>query len=201
MFLLEFITDESNTLSPLKKFEKGVRRKNQSPSPLARAKRSHKKQVGQRMEVSLLMRPKATKLLKTHLERKKIKALAKTLLSVSECESSELSLLLTDDLEIAELNEHYRGKVGPTDVLSFAMQEGEGAEHAVGVLGDVVISVETALRQSQEQGVSFEDEFLRLLIHGFLHLLGYDHENVSDSVAAKMRKREEELFLKLRGLI
>lgn len=107
--------------------------------------------------------------------------------------NAELSLLLTTDKEIASLNLKYRGKKGPTDVLSFAQNEGETqieTEH----LGDLVISLETCARQAKEFGVSFLEELNRLLVHGLLHLLGYDHENVPKAEAKKMRDKEEELL-------
>lgn len=88
---------------------------------------------------------------------------------------SELSILLTDDEEIHRLNRTYRNRDRPTDVLSFSQREGEFPGPAV-VLGDVVISIETAKRQAQERGHSLEGEILELLAHGVLHLLGYDHE-------------------------
>lgn len=105
---------------------------------------------------------------------------------------SELSVVLTDDSEIAELNESYRGKQGPTDVLSFSQLEGEGA--ASTTLGDLVISVETAKRQAEEFGVSLHDELNRLMVHGVLHLFGYDHENVSDEEVLRMQTREAEIL-------
>lgn len=86
--------------------------------------------------------------------------------------------MLTDDARVAELNKEYRGVDGPTDVLSFAMTEGDDfarGEDEPAMLGDVVISVETAQRQADEQGHSLSDEVDFLLIHGLLHLLGYDH--------------------------
>lgn len=109
----------------------------------------------------------------------------------------ELSILFTDDAEIAKLNSDYRGKEGPTDVLSFSMNEGDGPPCPEPILGDVVISVTTAERQALAEGVSLQEEILRLLIHGVLHLLGYDHENVSEQEAQKMRDRETELFQQL----
>jgi len=117
--------------------------------------------------------------------------MAKTLLSALEYDDAELSLLITDDAEIAELNSTYRNKQKPTDVLSFSQQEGEGA--AEGILGDVVISLDTAERQAVEYEVSVAEELQRLLIHGVLHLCGYDHENVPEAVAEEMREKEREL--------
>lgn len=100
-------------------------------------------------------------------------------------EYSELSVLLTTDSEIRDLNKTYRSKDSATDVLAFP-QDGEH-------LGDVVISLETCQKQSEELGVGFEEELIRLLIHGFLHLQGYDHERGEED-AKIMREKEEELF-------
>ena len=108
-------------------------------------------------------------------------------------DSSELSILLTDDNEIKDLNLKYRGKNTPTDVLSFSMNEGEKQTSSSSMLGDVVISVETAARQAYKHGVSLEEEVTRLLIHGLLHLVGYEHENVSEEEARKMEDKEREL--------
>ena len=111
-------------------------------------------------------------------------------------EDQELSLLFTNDQEIAELNAQYRGKQGPTDVLSFALREADDNSRALelGLLGDVVISLETAKRQAENSGLSLGSEVLRLLIHGLLHLWGYEHEGVSSEVAQQMKKKERELF-------
>ena len=108
-----------------------------------------------------------------------IRSRARLLLQAEGCpDDTELSILLTDDESIAILNKTYRGIDGPTDVLSFSQTEGEeefaGAKEE-NLLGDVVISVETAARQAGEQGHSLEDELDLLLVHGALHLLGYGH--------------------------
>ena len=146
------------------------------------------------METEILLRKKASNLLKNKLQKKQIQKTAKKLLSVLGSDEQELSILLTDDEEIRQLNAGYRGKDAPTDVLSFSLNEGEGTAFAVNQLGDVVISVETAERQAEALGWSLQEEFLRLLIHGVLHLHGYDHENVSVEEAERMRRKEEELF-------
>ena len=88
----------------------------------------------------------------------------------------ELSLLLTDDAEIQALNKAYRGLDKATDVLSFPQDEDAVNESGDTLLGDVVISVETAARQAEEHHLSFNEELILLAIHGILHLLGYDHE-------------------------
>lgn len=108
-----------------------------------------------------------------------MRSTARRLLRDEGCsEKVEVSILLTDDERIAELNRQYRGIDAPTDVLSFSQVEGEempdgDSEHVV--LGDVVISVETASRQAAGRGCPTEDEVDLLLVHGLLHLLGYDH--------------------------
>jgi probable rRNA maturation factor len=86
--------------------------------------------------------------------------------------------MLVDDADIAALNRTYRGVAHPTDVLAFPMTEGRFATLAPDCLGDVVISVETALRQAQRHGL--KAELALLLVHGILHLLGYDHGTLRD---------------------
>ena len=102
----------------------------------------------------------------------------------------ELSLLFTSDKEIRELNAHYRKKDKATDVLSFPLDDNS-------MLGDVVISVETAAKQAKSYRTTFRNEIERLLIHGVLHLLGHDHEGVSKSQAEKMRRLEVALAAQL----
>ena len=92
------------------------------------------------------------------------------------------------DREIHVLNRQYRGKDKPTDVLSFPLAD----ELQPFLLGDVVISVETAAHQAQQRGHSLRKELQTLLIHGVLHLLGYDHE-VSRSEAVRMHRKEREV--------
>lgn len=111
---------------------------------------------------------------------------------------SELSLALVDDAAIAALNERDRGKPGPTDVLSYSLLEGAHAERRGALLGDVVISVDTAGRQARRAGRSLDDECLRLLVHGVLHLLGHDHEK--DDEARRMRAEERRLLRAVRAV-
>ena len=87
-----------------------------------------------------------------------------------------VSLVLTGDEEIHALNRDYRQKNKPTDVLAFAMSEGEFAEHRGAMLGDVIVSVETAARQAQRAKKTVLDEVSMLVVHGILHLLGWDHD-------------------------
>lgn len=123
---------------------------------------------------------------------------AKRVLEDLECHDKELSILFTDDDCMAVLNRQYRGKEGATDVLSFSMVEEPDGEAASPVfesvmLGDVVISVDTALRDAKELEQSFERTVDRLMIHGILHLLGYDHEK-SSVEAIRMTEEEESLM-------
>jgi len=90
---------------------------------------------------------------------------------------AECSVILVDDDAIAALNRTYRGVRDPTDVLAFAMTEGPFGASWPDLLGDVVISVETARRQARERGGSLRSELALLLVHGILHLLGYDHDS------------------------
>lgn len=105
----------------------------------------------------------------------------------------EVSVVFVDDQEIQKLNRDYRGIDRPTDVLSFALNEGELPDPHPDIWGDIVISVETAARQAQEAGLSFDGEITRLLIHGALHLVGYDHER-SEREAEEMREMESKVL-------
>lgn len=114
----------------------------------------------------------------------------------------EVSVTFTDDASIHELNKKFRGVDRPTDVLSFPLfdYEGESEEPPVdellGMLGDVVISLETAARQAEEFGHSFEREVAFLTVHSMLHLLGYDHET-GDEDEAEMRAKQREIMERL----
>ncbi len=105
----------------------------------------------------------------------------------------ELSLLLTDDAEIRRLNKTYRNLDHATDVLSFPQDEDAVNESGDTLLGDVVISVETAARQAEEHHLSFNEELILLAIHGILHLLGYDHER-SPQDARIMQDKTQVIF-------
>jgi len=106
---------------------------------------------------------------------------------------AELSILLVDDKDMREINREYRNVDRPTDVIAFAMREGEFGELNQEILGDVIISVDTAGRQALQRGVSVMNELVFLLIHGILHLHGYDHE-INMEEKAKMEKKEEEIL-------
>lgn len=115
------------------------------------------------------------------------------------CPDGELSLLLVDDDQIRDMNRRYLQRDRATNVISFAMTEGEcGAVNPL-LLGDIVISAETAARDAARSGIDLMDEMEFLLIHGLLHLLGYEHEKTGAAEAKRMKARERELFFMLRG--
>ena len=122
------------------------------------------------------------------LSRPQIRRWSQAILRHLKVKQAELSLAFVTDQTIHELNRQYRHKDRPTDVLSFPLAD----ERCPTLLGDVVISVDTARRQARQRKRAFADELRALLIHGILHLLGYDHE-VSDSEAVRMRRKEREL--------
>jgi probable rRNA maturation factor len=117
------------------------------------------------------------------------------LLDALRMRDAELSLLLVSDAVMRRLNREWRGKDHPTDVLSFAQAAGTGGAPP-GLLGDVVISVDTARRQAAARAASLGSELDRLLIHGVLHLLGYDHDR-SPTEARRMQRRERVLARRL----
>jgi pyridoxine 5-phosphate synthase len=133
------------------------------------------------------------------LNSKRLKQLSNWLLDQCGVKEYNVSLLLTDDQEITRLNSHYRNNPKPTNVLSFPFSEGADSSLAalpVKELGDIIISVDTALRESIEYKQPFHERMCWLVIHGMLHLLGYDHER-SKSDEKKMFDKENELLEKL----
>lgn len=105
----------------------------------------------------------------------------------------ELSLLFTDDKHIAELNYRFLKREGPTNVLAFPMRGDELSEPETPMLGDIVISLDAAMRDAKRGGESLNNAIDRLLIHGLLHLLGYDHER-SEEEARRMEEETERLL-------
>lgn len=118
----------------------------------------------------------------------------KTVARRLECEDTEISLVFTDDAGIKKLNQTYLGKNKPTNVLSFSLRENDYGDINPQMLGDIVISVETAKKDAARGGLTFAQEIDFLLIHGLLHLLGYNHENTTTTATRKMRQKEKELF-------
>ncbi|MBL8615464.1 MAG: rRNA maturation RNase YbeY [Deltaproteobacteria bacterium] len=125
-----------------------------------------------------------------------LRADAQRLLATLGHEGAELSIVLCDDAFIQPLNRDWRDKDQPTDVLSFPQSEAHTPEG--GLLGDLVISVETAASAAGRLGHRVEEELQVLLVHGLLHLLGFDHEQ-GEAEAARMRAEEERLLALLGG--
>jgi probable rRNA maturation factor len=124
----------------------------------------------------------------------KLEKVAQRILSALGCPDAFLSVVLVNDSEIRELNRCYLGRDRATNVISFPMQEGEGKGLSPLLLGDVVISTNRAFRDAQEGCVSPEGEIYFLLIHGILHLTGFNHENVGEDETRRMEAKENELF-------
>jgi probable rRNA maturation factor len=133
------------------------------------------------------------------LRSRQVRSIGERMLRHLGREEHELSILLTDDAFIQTLNETHRGKNRPTDVLAFAQNEGEGTPTPMdhGLLGDVVISLDTAERQARGRKHSLVDEVSFLLAHGILHLLGYDHQ--TDEEEAIMNAMTSKLVESSRG--
>jgi probable rRNA maturation factor len=106
---------------------------------------------------------------------------------------AELSILLVDDAQIQDMNRRHLGRDKPTNVLAFSMREGEFSTLHPQLLGDLVISVETAQRQSNRFGLNGMEMIILLMVHGILHLLGYDHEGT--------RKGARQMAVKQKALL
>jgi len=122
--------------------------------------------------------------------------------------SMEINCVITDDENIHRFNRRYRGIDGPTDVLSFALTEQSNSSDSIefpslpgvpGKFGDIMISYPRAAAQARKLGHSVEEEITLLLVHGTLHLLGYDHQTAGE--AKKMKKREKEIISILDGSV
>ena len=120
-------------------------------------------------------------------DQARLERLARAILSDVGETSAELGIMFVGDQRMRGLNRRYRGKDRTTDVLAFAMR---GAPHSSShLLGDVVIAVPTAARQAKQGQRSLDEELMVLLVHGILHLCGYDHER-SEKDARRMHRRE-----------
>jgi probable rRNA maturation factor len=122
------------------------------------------------------------------IDRRVLARKARIVLDAIGLGGSELSLRLVRDPEIRALNRDYRGRDRATDVLSFSLREGEFGD-VTEAIGDVVISLDTAARQAEEHGFTVGEEVERLLVHGILHLAGFDHE-ISPREERRMKRKE-----------
>lgn len=110
-------------------------------------------------------------------------------------EETEVAVMLTDDARIRELNKEWRGQDKPTNVLSFPAAQPPGTPPAPVMLGDIAIAFETTRREAETEGKPFCDHLSHLAIHGFLHLLGYDH--LDDAEAEEMEALERKILASL----
>ena len=100
----------------------------------------------------------------------------------------EVSIIFTDEAGIREINRNYRHIDRATDVISFAFSEGEGAQYAPFLLGDIFICTDVVSSHAEKYGTTFEEEMIFMVVHGILHLLGFDHHKAAER--AKMREAE-----------
>jgi len=129
------------------------------------------------------------------ITKKYIKEITEGILKQLNLDGVEVSITLTDNDTIQQINKEWRNKDKPTDVLSFPIDE-KPPKYKYRILGDVVISLPYAKKQAEEIGYPYKDEVLRLLIHGILHLLGYDHE-VCPAEAKRMFNLQDRIFNRL----
>ena len=132
------------------------------------------------------------------MSQKKIRRKAQAILNALDNPEVELSIVLVDDSEIAALNQRYLNRSGPTNVIAFPMREGEFSDLSPLLLGDVVISTETAGQEALDAGISVETRLDQLLVHGILHLFGFDHESDPHD-AALMEAKAAELLELVKG--
>lgn len=131
---------------------------------------------------------------KIKVDRCRLRKIISSLLRELHVSDKEISLMLVDDPTIRKLNKDYLNRDKPTNVLSFSMQEGDHGNIHPEILGDVVVSLETAQREALQGHLTTEQAIVFLIIHGLLHLLGYQHENTTRYQTQKMKKKERELF-------
>ena len=112
----------------------------------------------------------------------------------------ELSLMIVDDEGIRTINRDYLRRDRPTNVIAFSLTEGDFGDVNPGVLGDVVVSAQSATREARTAGIPIEDAILYLIIHGILHLAGYDHEGPKGIARARiMSAVQQAVFFEIRG--
>ncbi len=129
--------------------------------------------------------------------------MAERILSDLGCPDSELSISIVGDRAIRRINRDYLDRDRTTNVISFAMHEGDFSQLNPQMLGDVIICADTAAREAEEGGMPFFARLAFLLLHGILHITGYDHERSGEAEAARMEAREREIFhnLSREGLV
>ena len=138
------------------------------------------------------------------IQARHLKKVAEKILNALECpDCCELSVSVVGDRTIRRINREYLGKDRPTNVISFSLNEGDYGDINPHAIGDVVLSADTAQREAMDGNILFFERLSFLLLHGILHLCGYDHERSGDVEAHRMEAKERELFsiLKKEGLL
>jgi probable rRNA maturation factor len=146
------------------------------------------------MNIHIENRQKAVK-----LDLRRIRRVVHKLKKSLNCPDSEISLLFVDNEQIRQINMQYLNRNHPTNVISFPLREGDYGHINPHVLGDIVISAERAFQDAVAGDLSLNDEIDFLVIHGLLHLLGYNHESGNENESLKMRDKENEAFFMLNG--
>ncbi|OPY82401.1 MAG: Endoribonuclease YbeY [Smithella sp. PtaU1.Bin162] len=136
----------------------------------------------------------ANKQNKIKIAKRDIRSTVIKLLKYLNCTDKEISISLVDDKTIQRMNYQYLERDKPTNVLSFSLQEGKFSNINPQILGDIVISVDTARQEASLRNFTFEQEIDFLIIHGLLHLLGYNHEKTTKEETRKMQRKEKKLF-------
>jgi probable rRNA maturation factor len=136
---------------------------------------------------------------KIKIDKRKIRGTVLKILKILNFEDKEISLSFVDDENIKQLNKQYLGKDKATNVISFSLREGEYSNINPQILGDIIVSVETAQRDALYGKLTIAQEVDFLIIHGILHLLGYNHESTTKKEKNKMRQKEKELFNAING--
>ncbi len=125
------------------------------------------------------------------MPKQNIQTTARRILNALDYPNAELSILIVDDDQIAELNLAYLNHPGPTNVISFPMQEGQFTDISPDLLGDVVISADTAHREAADAGIQMMERLNQLLVHGILHLAGYDHVRSAEEAVVMEQKSNQ----------
>ena len=154
--------------------------------------------TGNRQKAGRILIDSRQKLVK--LDRAALRRDVRKILALLGGGERELSLLFVDDEGIRQINRDYLRRDRPTNVIAFSLAEGDFGNVNPGVLGDVVISVETAAREAKAAGITIGDAILYLVLHGILHLAGYDHEGPKGIARARILFAvQEAVFSEIRG--
>ena len=161
--------------------------------------KKNKKNTGQNKQKAGAIRITSNQKL-VKLDRAALRRDARKILELLGAGQKELSLMIVDDEGIRKINRDYLRRDRPTNVIAFSLTEGDFGDVNPGVLGDVVVSADTAAREARAAGIPVEDAILYLIIHGILHLAGYDHEGPKGIARARiMSAVQQAVFFEIRG--